>query len=160
MHLLPHRIVRPRYLIEHPIFVNSTLHPTLLSMTMLMRECEANPGMMLARHALVGRSGKSSMHVCVDCTRAPLGKCATMGLMACRTLLMEALVVRKLLVAPESKMAQLLMDSMLMLTVWRRVAMARAYGWVGFGQEGNNFVLRFILLVLPTPARQKLLYHL
>ncbi len=159
VHLLPRRIVRPRYLIKHPISVNSTSHPALHSIAMLMRECEANPGMMWARRAIVGRVGKSSMHVRVDCTRAPLGKHATMGLMARWTLLTGALVVRKLLVAPESKMAQLLMESMLMLTVRRRVAVARAYGWVGFGQEGNNFAPRFILLVLPTPACQKLLYH-
>jgi hypothetical protein len=116
MHLPPHRIMRLRYLLKHPIFVNSTSHPTLHSVTMLMRECEANPGMMWARRAGVGRLGKSSMHVCVDCTRSPLGKHAMMGLMARWMLLSEALVMRKLLVAPESKMAQLLMESMLMLT--------------------------------------------
>ncbi len=133
MHLLPHRIMRPRYLIKHPIFVNSTLHSALHSVTALMRECEANPEMMWARRAIVGRLGKSSMHMCVSCTHSLLGKRATMGLMAHWTLMMRVLVVRKLLVAPESKMAQLLMESMSMLTVWRRVAAARAYGWVGFG---------------------------
>jgi hypothetical protein len=133
MYLLLHRIVRPGYLIEHPIFVNSTSHPTLHSVTTLMRECEANPGMMWARHVGVGRFGKSSVHVCVDCTHSPLGKRATMGLMVCWMLLTGVLVVRKLLIAPESKMAQFLMESMSMLTVWRRVAAARAYGWVGFG---------------------------
>ncbi len=157
MHLLPHRIMRPRYLIEPPIFVNSTSHLALHSMTTLMRECEANPGMMWARRAIVGRLGKSSMHVCVNCTRSLLGKCAMMGLMARWTLLTGALVMRKLLVAPESKMAQLLMDSMSMLPVLRRVAAARAYGWVGFGREGNNFAPRFILLVSSAPACQKLL---
>jgi hypothetical protein len=60
--------------------------------------------MMGARHAVVGKLGKSSVHVCVDCTRATLGKHATMGLVARQTLLMGTLVVRKLLVAPESKM--------------------------------------------------------
>jgi hypothetical protein len=159
MHLLPHRIMRPLYLIEHPIFVNSTSHPALHSMTTLMRECEANPGMMWARRAIVGRPGKSSMHVCVDCTRSLFGKRATMGLMVRWTLLTGALVMRKLLVAPESKMAQLLMESMTMLTVRRRVAAARAYGWVGFGQEGNNFAPTVILLVSPAPACQKLLCH-
>ncbi len=131
----------------------------LHSVTMLMRECEANPGMMWARRAVVGRSGKSSVHVCVDCTHALLGKRAMMGLMARRTLLTGALVVRKLLIAPESKMAQLLMESMSMLTVRRRVASARAYGWVGIGREDNAFAPRFILLVSPAPACQKLLYH-
>jgi hypothetical protein len=135
MHLLPHRIVRPWYLIKNPIFMNSTLHPTIHSVTTLMKECEANPGMMWARHAGVGRLGKSSVHVCVDCTHSPLRKRATMGLMERWMLLMGALVVRKLLIAPESKMAQLLMESMSMLTIRRRLAAARAYGWVGFGQE-------------------------
>jgi hypothetical protein len=133
MHLLPHRILCPRYLIKHPIFVNITSHPTLHSVTTLMRECEANPGIRWARCAVVGRSGKSRMHVCVDCTCSPLGKRTTMGLMACWMLLTGALVVRKLLVALESKMAQLFMESMWMLTVRRRVAAARAYGWVGLG---------------------------
>jgi hypothetical protein len=62
----------------------------------------------------------------------------------------------EVLIALESKIAQLLMEFMLMLTVWRRVAVARAYGWVGFKQEGNKFAPRFILLILPTPAFQKL----
>ena len=42
-----------------------------------------------------------------------------------------ALVVRKLLVAPESKMAQLLMVFMSMLTVRRSVAAASVYGLGG-----------------------------
>ncbi len=139
--------------------MNSTSHPTSHSVTTLMRECEANPQMMWARHVVVGRSGKSSLHVCVDCTCSPLGKHAMMSLMVCWTLLMELLAMRKLLIAPESKMAQLLMESMSMLTVRRRVSAARAYGWVGFGQEGNNFAPRFILPQLPAPACQKLLYY-
>ncbi len=48
-------------------------------------------------------------------------------------------MVRKLLVALESKMAHLLMVSMLMLTVQRRVVTTRAFGWVGMGQEGNIY---------------------
>jgi len=67
-------------------------------------------------------------------------------------------VVRKLLVAPESKMAHLLMVSMSMLTVRRSMAAARAYGWVGVGRV-CNIVFRFILLLTAAPACQKLLYH-
>ncbi len=59
----------------------------------------------------------------------------------------------------KSKMAHLLMVSMLMLIVRRRVAAARAYGWVGAGQEGNIIWFRFILLILSAPACQKLLYQ-
>jgi hypothetical protein len=77
-----------------------------------------------------------------------------MGLMVCWTLLTGALVVRKLLIAPESKMAQLLTESMLMLTVRRRVAAARAYGWVGFGQEGNKlFLYLYYWYRPPLPVR-------
>jgi hypothetical protein len=49
-----------------------------------------------------------------------------MGVMAGCTLVTGALVVRKLLVAPESKMALLLIESMSMLTMRRRAAAATA----------------------------------
>ncbi len=120
----------PQCIIVHPIFVKSTLHPALQSVTTLTRECEAEPGMMWARRAAMGRSGKSSMQVCLDCTWSLLSRRATMGLLASCTVVMGALVVRKLLIAPESKMAHLFMVSMPMLTVQRRVGAARAY-WVG-----------------------------
>ena len=68
-------------------------------------------------------------------------------------------VVRKLLVAPESKMAHLLMVSMSMLTVRRSVVAARAYDWVGVGRVGNIFCEIFILLLSTSPTCQKLLYH-
>ena len=67
---------------------------------------------------------------------------------------MYALVVLKLLVVPESKMAHLLMVYMSMLTVRRIVAVARAYAWVGVGRVCNKF-----LLLLATSTCQKLLYH-
>ena len=59
------------------------------------------------------------------------------------TSLTGAPFMRQLLVAPESKMTQLLMVSMSMLIVWRTVVVARAYGWVGVGQEGNTFDFKF-----------------
>ena len=68
-------------------------------------------------------------------------------------------VVRKLLVAPESKMAHLLMVSMSMLTVRRSVAAARAYDWVGVGLVGNILCEIFILLLSTAPTCQKLLNH-
>jgi hypothetical protein len=67
-------------------------------------------------------------------------------------------VVRKLLVAPESKMANLLMVSMSMLTVQRSAAAAWAY-WMGVGREGNILLFSLVLLVSSTPACQKLLYQ-
>jgi hypothetical protein len=50
-----------------------------------------------------------------------------MGFLASCILVMGALVVRKLLFTPESKLAYLLMVSMLMLTVQRSAVVARAY---------------------------------
>jgi hypothetical protein len=126
---------------------------------MLIRECNAKPGMIWVRRPSAGRSGKSNVQVYVDCTCLPLGRRATLGLLASCSLVMGVPVVRKLLVALESKIAHLLMVSMSMLTVQRRVAAARAYGWVRVRQEGNIFVFRFILLVLSTPVCQELLYQ-
>ncbi len=113
------------------------------------------PGMMWARHAVAGSSGKSNVQVCVDCTWSSLGRHAMMGLLASCTLVTGALVVRKLLVVPESKMACLLMISMSILTVQRSAVAASAY-WVGIGQEGNKLWFNLILLLLSTPACQKL----
>ncbi len=158
MHLLPHRIVQPQCIIVHPIFMKRTLHPALQSVTTLTRECNAKPGMMWARCTVAGRPGKSSKQVCMDCTWLPLGRHAIMVFLANCTLLTRAPVVRKLLVALESKMAHLLMVSMSMLTVQRRVAAARAY-LVGVEQEGNIFWFSFILLESSAPACQKLLYQ-
>jgi hypothetical protein len=81
-----------------------------------------------------------------------------MVLLAIYTLMTGALVVRKLLIAPEPKMAHFLMVSMLMLTVQRSAAAAREY-WVGIRQEGNLFWFSLILLVSSAPACQKLLYQ-
>jgi len=68
-------------------------------------------------------------------------------------------VVRKLLIAPESKMVYLLMVAMPMLTVRRSVVTARACGWVGVGRVDNIFCEIFILLLSAAPPCQKLLYH-
>jgi hypothetical protein len=96
------------------------------------------------------------MQMFVDCTWLPLGRCAMLGLLESFTLVTGAPVVR---IAPESKTAHLLMLSMLMLTVQRRAAAARAYGWVGVGREDSIFWFSFIILVLPPLAGQKLLYQ-
>ncbi len=74
MHLLPHRVVQPRCVMVHPILVRRTSHPALQSVTTLTSECDANSGMMWARRAVAGSSGKSNVHVCMDCTWSPLGR--------------------------------------------------------------------------------------
>jgi hypothetical protein len=160
LHLLPHRIVRPQCMMVHPFFVKRVSHPAMQSVTTLTRECNAKPGMIWARHTVAGRLGKPNLQVCVDCTWLSLGRPATMGLLASCTLVTRVPVVRKLLVAPESEMAHLLMVSMSTLTVQRRVGVARAYGWMGVRQEGNIIWFRFILFVSLAPAGQKLLYQL
>ncbi len=91
------------------ILVKVTVHPVLQMMTTESRECDASPGMMWAAWALAGSSGRSRVQVCVDCTLSPLGRQAMRGTVAGMILEVGALVVRKWLIAPESRMAQLLM---------------------------------------------------
>jgi hypothetical protein len=81
-----------------------------------------------------------------------------MGFLASRTLVTGAPVVRKLLDAPESKIAHLLMLSMSTLTVQRSAVAASAY-WVGIGQDGNRLWFSLLLVLLFAPACQKLLYQ-
>jgi hypothetical protein len=103
---------------------------------------------------MAGGLDKSNVHVCVDCTWSPLGRRATMGLLASCTLVMGALVVRKLLVAPESKIAHLLMVSMSMLTVQRSAAAASVYtGW-GLGKKVIDCILNlYYSYCPPLPVR-------
>jgi hypothetical protein len=115
--LLPHRIVLLWCMIVHPIFVKWTSHPAFVNVTTETRECNASPGMMCACRAAAGSIGRLSKQVWVDCTCVPLESRATRGLSAGCTLVAGAFVVRTLRVAPESRMAQALMEVMSMLTV-------------------------------------------
>ena len=110
----------------HPILVKCTVHPALHRVTTDRSECEARPGIMWAARALGGREGMSRVHVCVECTRAPFGRWVMMGVVVGRILVAGALVVRKWLVVPESRMAHLLMVSALVLIVFKRTEAARA----------------------------------
>ncbi len=65
--------------------------------------------MMCAARALGGRLGRSRVQVWVDCTLSSLESRAMRGTVAGMMLVAGALVVRKWFVAPESRMAQLLM---------------------------------------------------
>ncbi len=75
--------------------------------------------------------GDVGVHVCVECTRSPLGRRAMIGVVVCCTFEAGASVVRKWLVAPESRMAQRLMVSASVVIVWRSVVAVRAYLRVG-----------------------------
>jgi hypothetical protein len=68
-----------------------------------------------------------SLHMCVECTRSPFGSQAMIGLLVGRMLVMGPAVVRKLLVAPESRMAHARMAAMSILAVLRSAAEASAY---------------------------------
>ena len=66
------------------------------------------------------------MQVWVDCTLSPLGSRAMRGTVAGMMLVADASVVRKWLVAPESRMAQFLMVAASVKIVLRRLAAASA----------------------------------
>ena len=106
--------------------VKVTVHPALQMVTTESRECNASPGMMWAAQAPAGSSGRSRVQVCVDCTLSPLGRQAMRGTVAGMILKAGASVVRKWLVAPESRMAQLLMVVASVNIVLRRTEAASA----------------------------------
>jgi hypothetical protein len=81
---------------------------------------------MWAARALGGREGMSRVHMCMECTHAPFGRQAMIGMVVGRILVAGASVVRKLLVVPESRMAHRLMVSALVLIVLNRTEAARA----------------------------------
>jgi len=110
------------------IFVNVTVHPALHIVTTESREWDARPGMMWAARAPAGRSGRSRVQVCVDCTLSPLGRRAMRGTVAGTMLVAGASVVRKWLVAPESRIAHRLILMVLasVVIVWRRTEAASA----------------------------------
>ncbi len=82
--------------------------------------------MMWAARACGGNEGMLMVHVCVECTRLPLGRWAMMGLEVGTMLVAGALVVRKWLVALESRMAHCLMVSASVMIVFNRTEAAKA----------------------------------
>jgi hypothetical protein len=78
-----------------------------------------------AARALAESSGRSRVNVC-DCTLSPLGRQVMRGTVVGVILEVGALVVRKWLVAPESRMAQLLMVAASVDIVLRRTKTANA----------------------------------
>ena len=110
----------------HSILVKCTVHLALHKFTTDRSEGKAKLGIMWAARALGGREGMSRVHICIECTRVPFGRRAMMGMVVGKILVAEASVVRKWLVAPESRMAQLLMVLASVLIVFRRTEAARA----------------------------------
>jgi hypothetical protein len=85
------------------IFVKVTVYPVLHIVTTESNKCDAGPGITWAAWALAGRSGKSRVQVCVDCTLSTFGRQAMMGTAASTMLVAGALIVKKWLVALESR---------------------------------------------------------
>jgi hypothetical protein len=111
------------------IFMKVTMHPALHIMTMESNKCDARPGMTWAARAPAGRSGKSRVQVCVDCTLSPFGRRAMRGTAARTMFVACASVVKKWLIALESRMAHCFMVAALTLIVFRRMEAAVVVGW-------------------------------
>ncbi len=108
------------------IFVKVTVHPALHMVTTGKREWDARLGMMWAALAPMGSVARLRVQVCIDCTLLPLGRRVMRGTATGMMLVAGALVVRKWLVAPESRMAHCLMVAALVIIVLRRTKAARA----------------------------------
>jgi hypothetical protein len=108
------------------IFVKVTMHPALHMVTTERKEWDARPGMMWAALVPTGSVGRLRVQVCIDCTLLPLRRWAMRGTVAGMMLVAGALVVRKWLVAPESRMAHCLMVAALVVIFLRRTEAARA----------------------------------
>jgi hypothetical protein len=94
--------------------------------TMESRECDPSSGMTWATRAPAGSSGWLRVQVCVDCTLSPLGRRAMRGTEAGMMLVVSASVVRKWLVALESRIAYRLMVAASVDVVLRRMAAVSA----------------------------------
>ncbi len=102
------------------------VQPALHIVTKDRRECDARPGMMWAFLAVAGSLGRSRVQVCIDCTLSPFGRRATKGMVAAQMFVASALVVRKWLVAPESRIFHSVMVSASVEIVLRITATAKA----------------------------------
>ncbi len=108
------------------IFVKVTVHPALHIVTTKSNKCDAKPGKTWAAWVPAGRSGKSRVQVCVDCTLSPFGRWTMRGTAAGTMFVAGASVVKKWLVGPESRMAHCFMVAASTLIVLRRMEAARA----------------------------------
>ncbi len=108
------------------IFVKVIVHPALHIVTTESNKCDAMPGITWAAQVPAGRSGQLRVQVCVDGTLSPFCRWATRGTAATTMFVAGASVVKKWLVAPESRMAHHFMVAALALIVLRSMKAARA----------------------------------
>jgi hypothetical protein len=134
VHLLPQIMVRQGQLMVQLIFVKDPVHPALHIVTTESKECDARSGITWATQAPAGRSGKSRVQVCANCTLSPFGRRAMRGTAARTMFVAGALDVKKWLIAPESRMANCFTVVASTLIVLIRMEAARVYLWVGAKQ--------------------------
>jgi hypothetical protein len=108
------------------IFVKVTVHLALHIVTTESNECDARPDITWAAWALARRSGKSRVQVCVNCSLSPFGRWAMRGTVDRTMFVAGALIVKKWLVASESRMAHRFMVAASTLIVLRRMEAAMA----------------------------------
>ncbi len=102
------------------------VQPALHIVTTDRRECDARLEMMWAFLAVAGSLGRLRVQVCVDCTLSPFSRWATRGMMAAQMFVAGASMVRKWLVAPESRIAHCLIVSASVEIILRSTAAAKA----------------------------------
>ena len=105
VHLLPLSMIFPLYLTMALILVKVISQPASHKDTTDRRECAARPGMMYPVFARFGRSGRFNLHWWVERTLLPSGKVTLICAAASCRIVAGALVIRKWLVAPESRIA-------------------------------------------------------
>jgi hypothetical protein len=101
------------------------MHPALHIVTTESNKCDARPGITWDARVPAGRSGKSRVQVCDDCTLSPFGRWAMRGTAARTMFVAGALVFEKWLIAPESRMAHRFMVAASKLIVLKRMEATR-----------------------------------
>ena len=126
VHFLPLMMTLPLCFTVTSIFVKVISHPASHSVTTESNEWDARPGTMYPIRAFCGKKGRLSWHLWVDLTLFPSGSVTLICCWSPSIIVASAAVIKKLLVAPESKIAQCFMLSFVRVIVWSRFAAAPA----------------------------------
>ena len=126
VHFLPFMIIFPLCFTVTSILVKVISQPASHSVTTESREWDARPGMMYPVRAFSGKPGRLSRHLWVDLTLFPSGSVTVIRCWSPSIIVASASVIKKLLVAPESKIAQCFMFSFVRVIVLRRFVAAPA----------------------------------
>ena len=126
MHFLPLMMTFPLCFTMTSIFVKVISHPASHSVTTESKEWDARPGTMNPICGFCGKNGRLSRHFWVDLTLFPSGRVTLICCWSPSIIFASASVIKKLLVAPESKIAQCFMFSFVRVMVSSRFAAAPA----------------------------------